>query len=346
MKAERRHELQHNEIADWLAEAIERVKPYSRAIAGVALAAAVLLTAYVVLSRRAESKQSTAWNEYYQALQSPSNEGLEADLEAIAREHQSAVAGLWAAVTLADLQLDEGVRSFFFDRRAAEKKLQSAAAHYEAVVEKADDPLLRARALYGLGRAQESLGHLDEARRAYRQIVDAEGSDAFRSLARLRLDDLERDSTKDFYAWFETQEPAGASSLPSGSLGERFPFDESGLGSPGDLNLSGDNILNIPGLNKGPALTTEGKATDAKDATTGDATNAGPSDTTEEKKDDAKPPARDEASDEGKAKKDDSGAGAQSAPGEERPANQKTDEGPKSTDSSQDDTKSAGTSKN
>jgi tetratricopeptide (TPR) repeat protein len=269
MKAERRHELQHNELADWLADAIQRVKPYSRAIAGLVLAAAVLLIVYVVLSQRALSKQSTAWNDYYLAIQSPSKEGAEADLEAVVRSHEGAVAGLWARVALADLQLGEGIGAFFTDKRTADRKLTSAIENYEAVLAKAEDPLLAARAKFGLARAQESRGKLDAARVLYEEIVQAPDSDAYVPAAKARLADLNRESTRDFYAWFAEQEPSAAPdlSLP-GAPGERLPFDSSSLGRPGDVNLSGDNILNIPGLNKGtsgPLLTPDAKKEDANE---------------------------------------------------------------------------------
>ena len=259
MKAERRHELQHNELADWLAKAIERAKPYSRAIVGVALAATVLLITYVVLSNRSETRQTSAWNQYYKAINAPSPEGVQADLEAVADAHKKTVAGHWAQVALADLQLGEGINDFFRDKSAAKKKLTSAIEHYGEVVSLAEDPLLVARARYGLARAQESLGKLDDARETYKQIVQAPGTNAYAAVAKLRLDDLNRASTEEFYTWFAEQEPVpvpSSSSFP-GTPGERLPFDTSSLGSPGDLKLSGENILNIPGLEKsatGPAL--------------------------------------------------------------------------------------------
>jgi hypothetical protein len=271
MKAERRHELQHNELADWVAEVVERIKPYSRAIVGVVVAAAVLLTTYVVLSGRAERRQSTAWTDYYLALQGPPDT-VESDLEAVMREHEGEAAGLWAQVALADLKLGEGIKSFFSDKAAAKKNLKNAVEHYEAALVQAEDPLLVARARFGLARALESQGELKRARQIYEQIAEASGTNAYVSLAEQRLKDLKRDSTQDFYAWFAQQEPvavptADSSSLP-GTPGEKLPFDDSLLNTPGGVNLSGKNILNIPELDKGtgPLLTPPTETGDAKDA--------------------------------------------------------------------------------
>jgi predicted negative regulator of RcsB-dependent stress response len=261
MKAERRHELQHNEVADWVAEAIEWLKPYSRAIVGVVVAATVLITAYYVLSARSERKQANSWTDYYLALEAPKS-SMESELESVAREYSSVSAGRWAEVTLADLQLGEGLDLLFSDKTAANKKLESAAEHYQAVIEHAEDPLLLARARFGLGRAQESLGHLDEAVSAFEEVVNASGTNAYVELAKSRLNDLKRTSTRDFYAWFEKQEPVTLPPEPSSTLpgtpGQKPPFDESMLGSPGKIDLSGEKLLDLPDLEKGrpgPALT-------------------------------------------------------------------------------------------
>jgi tetratricopeptide (TPR) repeat protein len=253
MKAERRHELQHNEVADWVAASYERVKPYSRAIVAVGVAAAVLLIAYVVLSGRSERKRSVAWNDYYQAVQAESKD-VANDLETVAQEHSGVPAGLWAEVALADLKLGEGIDSLFREKQAAQSKLRSAIQHYQHVLEVADDALLIARARYGLARAYESLGRLDEARDVYQQIVDSSGTNAYLSVAKERLKDLKRSSTQDFYAWFGKQEPVAsppASDLLPGTPGEKLPFDSSSLSSPGGAGLSGDNLLDIPPLDKG-----------------------------------------------------------------------------------------------
>jgi tetratricopeptide (TPR) repeat protein len=273
MKAERRHELQHNEVADWVAATIERVKPYSRAIVAVAVAGTVLLVAYVVLSGRSQRKQSDAWNDYYQAIQAESKD-VATDLESVARQHSSVPAGLWAEVALADLKLGEGIESLFREKQAAQSKLRSAIQHYQTVLEEADDALLVARARYGLARAYESLGELKQAREVYEQVVGSSGTNAYVSVAKERLNDLERSSTQDFYAWFGKQEPVAlppASDLLPGTPGEKPLFDSSNLGSPGGLNLSGDSLLNIPPLDTGttgPLFTPQSKPDekDSKDA--------------------------------------------------------------------------------
>ena len=42
MKSERRHELQHNELADWLIKAGQQIKPYQNAMLAGAVALFIL----------------------------------------------------------------------------------------------------------------------------------------------------------------------------------------------------------------------------------------------------------------------------------------------------------------
>jgi hypothetical protein len=318
MKAERRHELQHNEVADWVAATIERVKPYSRAIAAVAVAGSVLLIAYVVLSGRSEKKQSVAWNDYYQAVQAESKD-VAADLETVAREHSGVPAGLWAEVALADLKLGEGIESLFREKQAAQGKLRSAIQHYQKALDEAEDALLVARARFGLARAYESLGQLGEAREVYEQVVASTGTNAYTSVAKERLNDLKRSSTQDFYAWFAKQEPVSlpppSDSLP-GTPGEKLPFDSSSISSPSGSG----SFLDLPPLDKGttgPLLTPQVKPDEKgdKDATDQKSNN-------EESDKDEKKEANKE--DTGKENNKDDAAKVEDKAGKEKAANDKS----------------------
>ena len=46
MKADHRHELQTNELAAWLENAVDKIKPYARAIVGVCVAIAIIIAVY------------------------------------------------------------------------------------------------------------------------------------------------------------------------------------------------------------------------------------------------------------------------------------------------------------
>ena len=67
MKAERRHELQTNALADWLAKTIQKVQPHANTILIGALLVIVAIVAVVMLSGRSSGRSDGAWNEYFQA---------------------------------------------------------------------------------------------------------------------------------------------------------------------------------------------------------------------------------------------------------------------------------------
>ncbi len=56
MKTERRHELAKNDLADWIGDRIEELKPYSTAIWATVLAVLVGAFAIVYWSRKSEAQ--------------------------------------------------------------------------------------------------------------------------------------------------------------------------------------------------------------------------------------------------------------------------------------------------
>src|SRR5215471_2602281 len=47
MKAQHRHELQQNQLADWLESSFEKLKPYASALVGVLVAVAIIIGVYM-----------------------------------------------------------------------------------------------------------------------------------------------------------------------------------------------------------------------------------------------------------------------------------------------------------
>src|SRR4051812_2252269 len=79
MKTARRHELQHNQLADWLGEKIEEVAPYSRAILAGVIAIAALVAVLVIMNRRSHSQEEAAWNDYFAAFARTRDPGIGRD---------------------------------------------------------------------------------------------------------------------------------------------------------------------------------------------------------------------------------------------------------------------------
>jgi hypothetical protein len=226
MKTERRHELATNELADWLGDVIERIKPYSTAITGTALACVVLMAAYFFWSRQSTAKVVESWGRYFAALDE-GNAGSAESLKNVADEFASTPAGQWSRLSLADSMLGKGVQELFDDRDAAEESLKEAEAGYTSVIEHAPpDSLLTERATFGLAETYESLGKVDDARKLYQTVQDLWPQGAFAGQAAGRIADLDRDSTREFYDWFAAQHPEPKA---SSGAGKKFPFGAEGL---------------------------------------------------------------------------------------------------------------------
>lgn len=264
MKTERRHELQTNDLADWLGKKLETIEPYGRVIVGVIVGLMVLAGVYMYWSNQQEAQEQQVWNEFLASLN-------DADaLRDVVERHPDADATQWARLTLAELQLGDGVELMFTDRAAATEQLNRAVENFKLLREDASDESIRARAALGWGKALESLNQLDEAREQFQWLVDAMPESAYAMEAKNRLADLDRQGTKTFYDWFATLQPESELSDEPGTPGEHptldfgeLPTDGSLLESP--LNL--DNATELPVLGNPTSETpAEAPATEAPES--------------------------------------------------------------------------------
>lgn len=261
MKTERRHELENNELAEWLTVTIERVRPYSRALLAGVIAVAVLIFGMGFVRQRRATQRTEAWNAFFTAVNTMQTEPL----NEVVTQYAGSEVGLWAELRLADLQLAEGTDLLFTNRPAALDELRSAEEHYTSVRDQADNPEVRERALMGLARSLEALNRLDDAQAAYRQVTEDYPEGLFAPTAQQRLADLERQGTKEFYDWFATQDPRPASETSLGPGGnqpdfnfESLPDDSSSLlpsggAIPGD---TGGAVLDLGSGSAEPSAST------------------------------------------------------------------------------------------
>ncbi len=147
----------------------------------------------------------------------------------MAEAYPNAPAGLWARLTLADVQLSKGVNDLFEDRGDGEEALKEAVEAYQYVLAHAPrGSLLVERATYGLGEALESQNELSDAKAQYEAVVAKWPDGAYSTQAKQRLADLEKASTKQFYDWFAKQEPKRKTPAANAADGKP-PFDSSNI---------------------------------------------------------------------------------------------------------------------
>ncbi len=249
MKTERRHELQTNQLADTLAHWIDAAKPYSRAGLALVVAVVVGLFAWGYLSAQNTRREADGWTEYFDALNS---RDARDSLSDIAARYPTLPVGQWASLVLADIQLSDGTGRLFAEKADARSELKQATDRYRSVMLESSEPTILQRATFGLARAHEALGTLEEARKEYSSIAEQWPDSPFAAPAKERAKDLEQPNTKKFYDWFAKYEPPRPVSKEPGIPGVRPDF----LKEPLDGN-SAKLPSSIGDKTTGPSLGTE-----------------------------------------------------------------------------------------
>jgi hypothetical protein len=231
MKAERRHELKHNELADWLGETASNVKPHANGvIAGLAVLAAIVLGSIWYFSGEAASS-SRAWSEYFDAFNTREPQKV---LQTLANEHSSGKASWWAQLAVADMNLGEGASLLYSDRENAKKHLDSAKDAY-LKVEASTDPMLKNRARLGLAKVHESLCEPAKALTYYQQVADSEKDSAIGKAAAADAKRMKDSREVAFLEWFVAQTPKRPAPLPG--VGGNMPGLPSSLSDQPDFGM-------------------------------------------------------------------------------------------------------------
>jgi len=297
MKAERKHELQHNELDDFLIKAGHFFRE-NALVLGIAVA--VLVLAVVVYVRmfapRSMSTDAGLWQEYFKALSDRHDFGennvkqeLQTFIDDQEKGHRdSEAAVLWAKLSLGNMNLSEGTRELFEDRERARDHLAEAQKSFESVEKHAGrNAELLDRARYGLGQVYESQGKAEEAVKYYKLVVKAAPESPLGKAAAKGERRLSLKSNQEFLAWFEKQTPIKKS--PAGKLPFEPPSERPGF----ELEpLDGSNDAPItPGF-KLPSKPSSESSDREKSEPEGPAKSN--EDPTPEKKPDDQEPAKDE----------------------------------------------------
>ncbi len=224
MQSDRRHELETNDLADSATALVARFQPY---LLPVGLAAAALLIGMLVWTL-VDSRRVAEREEGWDACLAAMGTGQVSALEAVAARYQGTPVAQWSRLVTADGLLDQGARLVSSDRAQAEQRLQAAAATYAGLIAGTPLEFVAERATFGLARARENLGSLEEARSGYEAVVREYPASAVRPLAEARIAALGRESTRQWYDWFFQQKPAPTQAEAEADAASREPTAPAG----------------------------------------------------------------------------------------------------------------------
>lgn len=202
MQPEISHEIADNDLAGGTLDLLERIRPHLRtlAIAAAVVFAGLGFWTFTKAQKRALLEQS--WQSYIGALSG----GDLAAVTDVIRRYPDSPAARWAQLSLADAALAQGCNQLFTDRSRGTAMLQEAVGRYVQLMASRPDGMLAERAVFGLARANESLGKLEEARNGYQALVNEYPGGAWSGMAAARAAALGRDSTRRWYDWFAAQD--------------------------------------------------------------------------------------------------------------------------------------------
>ena len=224
-------ELENDLLTDSVLQVIEGLRPHFGKLLAVAGAGLAALAAFVVVSSQWEARRAQSWESCMAALST----GDLAAFNEVARRYPGTDAARWAEVLVADAAAAEGADLLFVDRQRAEGRLRAAVEMYASLMTTRPRGLLGERTVFGLAKARESLGQLEESRRGYEAVAAEFSGDPIAKLAAGRAADLGRDATRQWYDWFGSQKivppgsppqttapdaPANAESQPAPAAGQ------------------------------------------------------------------------------------------------------------------------------
>ena len=272
MKTERRHELQTNELADWLGKHIETYKPELKYAGGAVVVLLVFSAVYLLFQQHKAAQSGVTWGEFLQASLESSPDEQGKAYQDIANRNAGTDAGLWAMLSEADLDLSQGSELLFSDRELALVELERAKKNFSQVEqEAARNPVLLLRARFGLAQTLECLGELSKAKEKFELVhksalESALGKTTDESvlgkIAEKRAKRLDDKSIVEFYAWFEKQKPRTPHRPGSGKI----PFRMDDLPDRPDLSFPGSGQF-VPSPSIKPSDDKDAEKEADKDAT-------------------------------------------------------------------------------
>ena len=214
MKRERRHELQHNDLAEWIINAYERIAPYRNIILGVSLLVLVLVIAVSVWHNHSVAQAGEAWNSLGIPVFQPRfpDEQTIGMMQHAAQANAGTPAAQWADVFAGDTALMIGANRVLTEKKVGVEYLGQARDFYAKALDSVTIPAAREQAMFGQARAIESLiqnkAQLDEAIAAYQKLNTSFPHGMYKVLADQRIEHLQKKETLKFYESLAQYTPA------------------------------------------------------------------------------------------------------------------------------------------
>jgi hypothetical protein len=208
-------------LAEQTARILDRLRPHANAIVVAAGGVALALLAWALVSSQTAAGEARSWDAFLAAVASDSRPLLVESLGDVIRRHPDTPAARWSELLLADFAMSEGNDLLFTNTDQGRQRLRSAVEGYSAVLAARPRGLLASRATFGLAKARESLGELEEARRGYEAVAREHVAGGFATIAEERVEALGREGSRQWYDWFASQKfdppppvAAGAGAAP------------------------------------------------------------------------------------------------------------------------------------
>jgi len=240
MDSKHRHELMHNELADWIGKLPEMIKAYRNQIIGVILVIIGFISWPILNRWRTESDLAAqavitdkiaavemakfmAMNSYAQP--DPNADAVSSLLvaaNALSDEAKAAPNKELAALALVKqgqaLRTELLLKKEVVPQDIVAAQIKKAQDAYQEALDKATLPSIKGMAQFGLGLCSEELGQLEQAKEAYQKITGdaAYAGMPFMKMAQDRIDNMADNNAT--YSFVETPKPATAENMPKFNL--------------------------------------------------------------------------------------------------------------------------------
>jgi hypothetical protein len=196
--------LQQNELR----KLTKQVQPWfeqhgMQIVAAAAVVVAVIVGAVLWMNNRG-TVGSSGWTNLSTAQTTE-------EFAAVAEKHGDSLAGAWARLRVAELNLENGVLEAFTERDLALTDLKRAQEDFEKVLASKVElpPPVKERALLGLARCLEATcdGDTGPVAEAYQSLLRQFPDSIYKTHVEQRIKELQSSGAKEFYAWFHAQNP-------------------------------------------------------------------------------------------------------------------------------------------